>query len=110
MVASVKGKNTRVAVTAKKCTKPISQTFKQNPTHKSIMLKDDKAASGKTCCDDFFLCTLCLKAVFAASKQHPLSPEASGDDTEEEEEEEKESEGQITPFFEYPRNFLHVNI
>jgi hypothetical protein len=106
-VKNIQGKNKRVAVTAKKCTKPISKTFKEDSKHKSIMLEDDQAASGKTCCGDCFLCTLCLKVVFAASKQQTLSSDASGDDTEEKE---NESEGKITFLIEKPRNSRHVNI
>ena len=36
----------RLPVTANKCLKPISKTFKQNPTAKSIFLKDDNVTSG----------------------------------------------------------------
>ena len=107
LLPKLKGKNTRVAVTAKKSTKPISETFKRDTTHRSIMLEVDQAASGKTFCGDYFLCNLCLKVVFAASKLQTPS-DTSEDDTEKEEE--MKSEGQIIFLSEKPLISRHVNL
>ena len=72
------------------------------------MLEDDQAASGKTFCGDYFLCTLCLKVVFAASKLQ--TPSDTSEDDAEKEEKEMESEGKIIFLSEKPLNCRHVNL